>query len=108
MLLVMISMAGIPPSVGFFAKLSVLRAALDAGYTWLVVVAVLLSLVGAFYYLRVIKMMYMDAPTDEHPIEGDLDVRVLLSLNGVAILALGILPQPLFALLNHAVVQSLR
>jgi NADH-quinone oxidoreductase subunit N len=108
MLLVMISMAGIPPSVGFFAKLSVLRAALDAGYTWLVVVAVLLSLVGAFYYLRVIKLMYMDAPTDEHPIEGDLDVRVLLSLNGVAILALGILPQPLFALLNHAVVQSLR
>ena len=108
MLLVMISMAGIPPSVGFFAKLSVLRAALDAGYTWLVVVAVLLSLVGAFYYLRVIKLMYMDEPEDTSPIGGDLDLRVLLSVNGVAVLLLGVLPQPLLALFNHAVVQSLR
>ncbi len=108
MLLVMISMAGIPPSVGFFAKLSVLRAALDAGYTWLVVVAVLLSLIGAFYYLRVIKLMYMDEPEDTSPIGGDLDVRVLLSVNGLAVLLFGILPQPLLSLFNHAVVQSLR
>lgn len=108
MLLVMISMAGIPPSVGFFAKLSVLRAALDAGFTWLVVVAVLLSLIGAFYYLRVIKLMYMDEPVDQAPIEGDLDLRVLLSLNGLAVLLFGVLPQPLLALFNHAIVQSLR
>jgi NADH-quinone oxidoreductase subunit N len=108
MLILMISMAGIPPSVGFFAKLSVLRAALDAGFTWLVVVAVLLSLIGAFYYLRVIKLMYMDAPTDEHPLEGDLDLRVLLSINALGVLLLGVLPQPLLALFNHAVVQSLR
>jgi len=108
MLVVMISMAGIPPSVGFFAKLSVLRAALTAGYTWLVVLAVLLSLVGAFYYLRIIKLMYMDEPVDTHPIDGEFDMKVLLSLNGIAILALGILPQPLLSLFNHAVVQSLR
>ncbi len=108
MLLVMISMAGIPPSVGFFAKLSVLRAALDAGYTWLVVLAVLLSLVGAFYYLRVVKLMYFDEPTDVAPLEGDFDLRVLLSLNGLAVLLFGVLPQPLMALFNHAVVQSLR
>jgi hypothetical protein len=107
MLMVMISMAGIPPSVGFFAKLSVLRAALAAGYTWLVVFSVMLSLVGAFYYLRIIKVMYMDEPEDTHPIEGEFDMRVLLSLNGIAIFALGILPQPLMSLLNHAVVQSL-
>ena len=107
MLFLMISMAGIPPSIGFFAKLSVLRAVLEAGYTWLVVVAVLLSLIGAFYYLRIIKLMYMDAPTDSHPLEADIDLRVLLSLNGLAVLALGILPQPLLALFNHAVVQSL-
>lgn len=108
MLMVMISMAGIPPSVGFFAKLSVLRAALSAGYTWLVVVAVLLSLVGAYYYLRIIKTMYMDKPVDTHPIEGEFDMRVLLSLNGIALFVLGILPQPLLSLFNHAVVQSLR
>jgi NADH-quinone oxidoreductase subunit N len=108
MLMVMISMAGIPPSVGFFAKLSVLRAALTAGYTWLVVLAVLMSLVGAYYYLRIVKVMYMDEPVDTHPIEGDFDMRVLLSLNGLAIFALGVLPQPLLSLMNHAVVQSLR
>ncbi len=108
MLLVMISMAGIPPSVGFFAKLSVLRAALDAGYLWLVVVAVLLSLIGAFYYLRVIKLMYMDEPEDTSPIGGDLDLRVLLSVNGLAVLVLGILPQSFLAVFNHAIVQSLR
>ena len=108
MLILMISMAGIPPSVGFFAKLSVLRAALDAGYTWLVVVAVLLSLIGAFYYLRIVKLMYFDAPTDEHPLEGDFDLRVLLSLNALAVLLFGLAPQSLLALFNHAIVQSVR
>ena len=62
MLVLMFSLAGIPPAVGFIGKLFVLQAALDAGYTWLVVYAVLLSVIGAFYYLRIVKLMYMDAP----------------------------------------------
>lgn len=108
MLVVMISMAGIPVSVGFFAKLSVLSAALDAGLTWLVVFAVLMSLIGAFYYLRVIKLMYMDEPADSAPLIADTDHRVLISVNGAAILALGILPQPLIDLCTMAITQSLK
>jgi NADH:ubiquinone oxidoreductase subunit 2 (chain N) len=65
MLILMFSLAGIPPTVGFFGKLFVLQAALDAGFTWLVVLAVLLSVIGAFYYLRIVKAMYMDAPVGE-------------------------------------------
>jgi NADH-quinone oxidoreductase subunit N len=63
MLVMMFSLTGLPPTMGFFAKLFVLQAALEAGYTWLVVFAVLLSVVGAFYYLRIVKIMYMDAPS---------------------------------------------
>ena len=74
MLLLMFSMAGIPPTVGFYAKLSVLQAVLSAGYIWLAVVAVLFSLVGAFYYLRIVKLMYFDAPTDTAPIAPHADV----------------------------------
>ncbi len=107
MLLVMFSLAGIPPTVGFFAKLAVLRAALSAGYVWLVVVAVMLSLVGAFYYLRVVKLMYFDAPTDASPIRPQWDMRVVLSVNGLALLALGVLPQPLMALCAYAIERSL-
>ena len=62
MMVVMFSLAGIPPAVGFLAKLAVLQAALEAGWTWLVVFAVLMSVIGAFYYLRVVKLMYMDEP----------------------------------------------
>ncbi len=98
MLLLMFSMAGIPPTVGFYAKLAVLQAALQAGLLWLVVAAVLLSVVGAFYYLRVVKLMYFDAPKDTAPIVADSDAWVMMSANGLAILALGILPQPLMAL----------
>ncbi len=108
MLLVMISMAGIPVSVGFFAKLSVLSAVLDAGMTWLVVFAVMMSLIGAFYYLRVIKLMYMDEPVDESPLVAETDHRVLIGLNALAILVLGIVPQPLIDLCMASIGQSLR
>ena len=107
MLLVMVSMAGIPPTVGFFAKLSVLQAALQAGYLWLVVFAVLMSVIGAFYYLRIVKLMYFDEPTDTAPIAAHADQRVLMSFNGLAILALGVLPQPLMALCTNAIQQML-
>ncbi len=103
MLLLMVSMAGIPPTVGFFAKLSVLQAAVQAGYLWLVVFAVLMSVIGAFYYLRIIKLMYFDEPTDSTPIQSHADMNVLLSLNGLAVLTLGVLPQPLMALCAHAI-----
>ena len=107
MLLVMVSMAGIPPTVGFFAKLSVLQAALQAGYLWLVIFAVLMSVIGAFYYLRIVKLMYFDEPTDTAPIAAHADQRVLMSVNGLAILALGVLPQPLMALCTNAIQQML-
>ena len=68
MLLLMFSMAGVPPTVGFYAKLSVLQAVVEIGYVWLAVVAVLFSLIGAFYYLRIVKLMYFDAPHDTAPI----------------------------------------
>ena len=107
MLLLMFSMAGIPPTVGFWAKLFVLQAALSAGYIWLVVTAVLFSLVGAFYYLRVVKLMYFDAPTDAHAIEPYADVRALISVNGLAIIGLGLAPAALLAICQRAIQLSL-
>ena len=81
LLLLMISMAGIPPTLGFFAKLWVIQAIVDVGLVWLAVVAVLFAVVGAFYYLRVIKLMYFDEPAADLPIEGERSMRVLLGLN---------------------------
>jgi NADH-quinone oxidoreductase subunit N len=107
MLLLMFSMAGIPPTVGFWAKLFVLQAALSAGYAWLAVAAVLFSLVGAFYYLRVVKVMYFDAPLDTHPIAPHGDVRALMSVNGLAVIALGLTPGALLAICQHAIQLSL-
>jgi NADH-quinone oxidoreductase subunit N len=98
MLLLMFSLAGVPPTVGFYAKLSVLQPLLSAGMTWLAVVAVLFSLIGAFYYLRIVKLMYFDEPTDTSPITPRLDMSILLSINGLAVLALGVIPQSLMAL----------
>jgi NADH-quinone oxidoreductase subunit N len=103
MLLLMFSMAGVPPTVGFYAKLAVLQAVVQIHYVWLAVVSVLLSLVGAFYYLRIVKLMYFDAPHDHHPIVASGDSRLLMSANGIAVLALGILPQPLMAVCAHAI-----
>jgi NADH-quinone oxidoreductase subunit N len=107
MLLVMFSLAGVPPAVGFYAKLSVLQAVMDAGLLWLAVVAVLFSLIGAFYYLRVVKLMYFDAPQDHAPLPSTADVRALLSVNGLAILVLGLLPGGLMDLCQRAIQASL-
>ena len=92
MLFVMFGMAGVPPWVGFFAKLNVINAVLVAGFPGLAVLMVLASVVGAYYYLRVIWYMYFDAAEDKSVFQSGLDTRLVLSLNGVAILALGIAP----------------
>jgi NADH-quinone oxidoreductase subunit N len=107
MLLLMFSMTGVPPTVGFYAKLTVLQAVVNAGYVWLAVVAVLFSLIGAFYYLRLVKLMYFDAPTDTAPIEPRFDVRLLMSANGLAMLVFGVLPEPLMGLCLAAIQASL-
>jgi NADH-quinone oxidoreductase subunit N len=92
MLLFMFSLAGIPPTAGFYAKLAVLSAAVDAGQIWLAVAAVILSLIGAFYYLRVVKLMYFDDPKEPVAATGGLGFRVALSANGLAMLLFGVLP----------------
>ena len=92
MLVVMFSMAGVPPFVGFFAKLEVLSAVLNAGFLWLAIVAVIFSVIGAYYYLRVVKLMYFDECADDSDIEAGLDMRVVLSANGLAVIALGLFP----------------
>jgi NADH-quinone oxidoreductase subunit N len=110
MAIFMFSLAGIPPTVGFYAKLSVLQALVStnvSGYIWLAVVAVLLSLVGAFYYLRLVKVMYFDEPTDLRAITSTGEVRAILSLNGAAVLVFGLLPGGLMALCAQAIVKAL-
>lgn len=102
-LLFMFSLAGVPPTVGFYAKLSVLQAAIGAGYVWLAIVAVLFSLVGAFYYLRIVKLMYFDEPESDVPISPYGDVELLISVNGMAVLILGIFPQTLMTLCVYAI-----
>ena len=98
-LLMMFSLAGVPPTVGFYAKLTVLSAAVNAGQIWLAVAAVVFSLIGAFYYLRVVKLMYFDEPKDAATWDGQaLAPRALLSANGLALLLLGVLPEPLMSL----------
>lgn len=107
MLILMFSLTGIPPTVGFYAKLSVLQAVLGTGQVWLAVVSVLLSLIGAFYYLRVVKVMYFDDPVDKSQIAINSDMRITLSLNGVAVLVLGLLPSPLMVACGAAIVKTL-
>ncbi len=107
LLLIMFSLAGVPPTIGFYAKLAVLQAVINAGYTWLAVTAVVFSLIGAFYYLRVVRLMYFEKPVDTHPIKPAFDLRVLMGVNGLAVLALGIMPQPLMAMCIYAMEQSL-
>ena len=107
MLLLMFSMAGVPPTVGFYAKFSVLNAVVQAGHIWLAVVAVLLSLIGAFYYLRLVKLMYFDAPESHAPITIGQDTALLISVNGLGILLLGLLPGTLMSVCAVAVQQSL-
>jgi len=110
MAIFMFSLAGIPPTVGFYAKLAVLQAIVTTnvpGYIALAVAAVLFSLVGAYYYIRVVKIMYFDDPVDRAPIVASTEVRALLSLNGAAVLVFGLLPGGLMALCAQAVVRAL-
>ncbi|WP_374326529.1 NADH-quinone oxidoreductase subunit NuoN [Azonexus sp.] len=107
MMMLMFSMAGVPFFIGFFAKFSVLQAVVAADYLWLAIVAILFSLIGAFYYLRVVKLMYFDAPTDETPISAGLDMRLLISANGLAVAVLGVFPQVLMSLCAYALLRSL-
>src|SRR5262249_15884931 len=111
MLLLMFSLAGVPPTVGFYAKLVVLQALLGNGLTtgmvWLAVVAVVLALVGAFYYVGVVRTMYFDEPVDTTPIVATQDMRVALSANGLAMIVLGIVPQYLLALCTSAMIKAL-
>ena len=92
MMLAMISLAGVPPAVGFYAKLSVLQAAVSAGFTWLAILAVIMSVIGAFYYLRIIKLMFFDDPIDTTDVRPAGDVTAGLAVNGFAVIALGIAP----------------
>jgi len=125
MLVLMFSLAGIPPTAGFYAKFAVLSAAVEAGQIWLAVAAVIFSLIGAFYYLRIVKLMYFDEPphaaVGDSPLqgaaaaagagngpaalvaEGPGPARALLTVNSLAVLALGVLPQPLMAVCYFAI-----
>jgi NADH-quinone oxidoreductase subunit N len=107
MLIVMFSMAGVPPTLGFYAKFTVLQAALQAGYLWLVIFAVLMAVIGAFYYLRVIKLMYFDEPLDKSPIDAPMDMRIVLGVNALALLVIGLMPQGLMELCAYAITRSL-
>lgn len=111
MLLLMFSLAGVPPTVGFYAKLAVLQALLGNGMTtgmvWLAVLAVMFSLVGAFYYVRVVRTMYFDEPADYSPIVATQDMRIALSFNGLSVIVLGIVPQYLLALCASAMITAL-
>jgi len=103
MLLLMFSMAGVPPTVGFFAKLVVLQAVVDVDMFWLALVGVSFSIIGAFYYLRIIKLMYFDKPQDETPIIAGMDTRIALSVNGLAMLGLGMFPAALLSICAAAI-----
>ena len=108
--LCMFSMAGLPPMVGFYAKLAVLQALISSGlplYIGVAVVAVVMSLIGAFYYIRVVKVMYFDAPSDTTPVVAGADARWMLTLNGALVLVLGVVPGGLMTLCAQAVVKTL-
>jgi NADH-quinone oxidoreductase subunit N len=102
MAILMFSLAGLPPFVGFWAKLGVIQAVLNVDYTWLAVVAVLFSVVGAFYYLRIVKLMYFDDPTDSAVLGGSLLMRSLLSANALLVFVLGVAPAALITICQQA------
>jgi NADH-quinone oxidoreductase subunit N len=107
MLMMMFSLAGIPPFMGFYAKFSVLQAVLGTGQVWLTVIAVLFSLIGAYYYLRVVKVMYFDEPTETSPIAVGAEMRLVLSLNGLLVVALGLMPGSLMNACLDAITKTL-
>ncbi|MEE4638500.1 MAG: NADH-quinone oxidoreductase subunit NuoN [Wenzhouxiangella sp.] len=98
MMMILFSLAGIPVFLGFFAKWQVIAATIAAGFTWLAVLAVLTAVIGAFYYLRVVKLMYFDEPESDRPLTAPVDFRAVLTVNGVAMLALGIFSGGLISL----------
>lgn len=98
MLFFMFGLAGVPPWIGFFAKLNVINAVLDAGYPGLAVLMVLAAVVGAFYYVRVVWYMYFEAAEDRAILQAKVDTRFVLSLNGLAVLAIGLMPGWLLSL----------
>jgi NADH-quinone oxidoreductase subunit N len=102
MAILMFSLAGLPPFVGFWAKLGVIQAVLNVSYTWLAVVAVLFSVVGAFFYLRIVKLMYFDDPTDSTVLGGSVLMRTVLSANALLVFALGLSPAALIAICQRA------
>ena len=104
MMVLMFSTAGVPPFVGFWAKLRIFQALWETGHLWLVIVSAAMSVVGAFYYLRVIKVMYFDAPTgDLQPTSRSMSVRAVLAVNAIAVLILGLLPSPLIDLCSQLI-----
>ncbi|MDH4375352.1 MAG: NADH-quinone oxidoreductase subunit NuoN [Ramlibacter sp.] len=110
MAICMFSLAGVPPLVGFYAKLSVLQSLVASGagfHMGLAIFAVLASLIGAFYYLRVVKVMYFDAPITASTVAAPADVRVVLSINGALVLILGIVPGGLMTLCSEAIIRTL-
>ncbi|MES2130526.1 MAG: NADH-quinone oxidoreductase subunit NuoN [Pseudomonadota bacterium] len=107
MSILMFSLAGVPPMMGFAAKFSVLQAVVTNGQVWLAIVAVMFSLIGAFYYLRVVKTMWFDEPADTAVIETPFDMRLALSLNGVFIVVLGMLPGSLLGACMAAMTKTL-
>ncbi len=102
MLILMLSMAGVPPMLGFWAKWAVLQQIVNAGLIWLAILAVLFSVIGAFYYLRIIKLMYFDKALDHTPIVVKGDMQIAIGLNGLVILALGLAPQVLLQICSAA------
>jgi NADH-quinone oxidoreductase subunit N len=106
----MFSLTGLPPLVGFYAKLSILQALVSTSsgaYVWLAVFAVLMSLIGAYYYLRIVKVMYFDAPTRSDSLVRGAGVSALLALNGAAVLVFGLLPGGLMNLCRDAIIKAL-
>jgi NADH-quinone oxidoreductase subunit N len=104
MLMLMFSTAGVPPFVGFWAKLRIFQALWETGHLWLVIISAAMSVVGAFYYLRVIKLMYFDAPVgDLPPTARPMGVRAALAVNAAAVLVLGLLPAPLLDLCSRVI-----
>ena len=102
MMLILFSMAGVPPTVGFFAKLFVLDAVVSVDMVWLALVAVFFSIIGAFYYIRAVKMMYFDKPIESAPLGASLDAQVMMSINGLAMLGFGLFPAALLGVCRTA------
>lgn len=98
MMLIMFSMAGVPPIVGFIAKVGIIEALIQANFVWLAVIAVLFAIIGAYYYIRVVKVMYFDKASNMEAVKYSGDMRLVMSLNGIAVFLLGVFPGALFAL----------